>query len=140
MSYGLSLDNAVDLAGYLLAEAEKSKVKVSISVVDSSGQLLAFLRIPGAAWSSIEISKQKAVTSVSFQSTTLAVAKVIESESVRVQQQIYNRPDIMLLGGGHPIYVDGELVGAIGVSGSTEKVDENIAEQGLLEFKKHCRF
>lgn len=134
MSFSLGLKDAFDLSGILLNEAEALKEKVSVSIVDSSGQLSFFVRVPGASWSSIEISKLKAVTSVSFKSPTLVVAESIECESSRVQQQIYNRPDVILMGGGYPIYREGELIGAVGVSGATEDVDDRIARQGLQKF------
>lgn len=104
---------------------------VSIAVVDTGGHLLAFLRTERASFHSRGIAEDKAVTAVSFGIPTRTLADALQSHSELVRNGLQLRPHLVMLAGGLPIYVGGKVVGAIGVSGTTEEIDERIAAEGL---------
>jgi len=111
--------------------ARSLNLAVSIALVDSGGHLLAFLRTDDAAFHTRGIAEDKAVSAVSFGIPTKALGEALQSRSEEVRSVLRLRPQLVALGGGLPISVDGKVVGAIGVSGATEEIDERIAAEGL---------
>lgn len=114
-----------------VAEAVSIGVKINVAVVDSSGVLAAFLRMPGAPLHSVEIAIDKAYTAVSFGLPTHLWMGVLKSHSPAVQDGIVRRPRFVAFGGGLPIIHNGERIGAIGVSGASEEQDQQCAQAGL---------
>ena len=112
-------------------QAGEMNVKVNVAVVDSGGHLAAFLRMPGSAFHSIEVAVSKAYTAMSFGMPTSKWEEVIANLSVPCQSGLPSVDRLMTCGGGVPIEVDGRHIGAIGVSGASEKQDEEIAEHAL---------
>lgn len=111
--------------------ARSLNVAVSIAVVDTGGHLAAFLRTEGAPFHSRGIAEDKAVTAVSFGLPTRVLADALQGHPERVRSGLQLRPQFAMLGGGLPICVDGKVVGAIGVSGTSEEIDERIAAEGV---------
>jgi uncharacterized protein GlcG (DUF336 family) len=118
------------------AHAQQLGIKVNIAVVDPGGNLAAFLRMPGAPLHSIEIAIDKAYTAVSFGLQTSRWAEALSSHSDAVQRGIVLRPRFIAFGGGVPILEAGERIGGIGVSGGTEREDEQCALAGLAALDK----
>lgn len=114
-----------------VAEAVSIGVKINVAVVDSSGVLAAFLRMPGAPLHSVEIAIDKAYTAVSFGLPTHLWMGVLKSHSPAVQDGIVRRPRFVAFGGGLPIIHNSERIGAIGVSGASEAQDQQCAQAGL---------
>ena len=114
-----------------VAEAVSIGVKINVAVVDSSGVLAAFLRMPGAPLHSVEIAIDKAYTAVSFGLPTHLWSDVLKAHSPAVREGIVRRPRFVAFGGGLPIVSNGELIGAIGVSGASEEQDQACAQAGL---------
>lgn len=104
---------------------------VSIAVVDTGGHLIAFVRTDDAPFHFRSIAEDKAVTAVSFGVPTRTVAEILQSQPELARSGLQLRPQLVMLAGGLPIRVDGKVVGAIGVSGTTEEIDERIAAEGL---------
>jgi uncharacterized protein GlcG (DUF336 family) len=111
--------------------ARSLQAAVSIVVVDTGGHLVAFVRTDGAAFHTRGIAEDKAVSAVSFGIPTKVLGEALQSRSEEVRNVLRLRPQLVALGGGLPIVVDGKVVGAIGVSGATEEIDERIAAEGL---------
>ncbi len=112
-------------------QADEMDVKVNVAVVDSGGHLAAFLRMPGSAFHSIDVAVSKAYTAMSFGMPTSKWEEVIANLSVSCRSGLPSVDRLLTCGGGVPIEVDGRRVGAIGVSGASEKQDEEIAEYAL---------
>jgi uncharacterized protein GlcG (DUF336 family) len=106
-------------------------VRVNIAVVDRSGIDIAFLRMPGAALHSMDVARDKAYTAASFGFPTKNWAELLKSFSDEVQKGIIVRPRLVVFGGGIPVVADGEIIGAIGVSGASEEEDEICARAGI---------
>lgn len=122
----LSLEAANKIMAGALAEAKANKWLVNIAVVDESGNLLSFQRMDGALVGSIDVAKGKARTAALFARPT----KVLE-EAAKTRPGIVTLPNGVLLQGGLPVVVNGQTVGAVGVSGVTSQQDEQIAEAGI---------
>lgn len=104
---------------------------VNIAVVDSGGNLAAFLRMPGAFLHSIDIAIDKAYTAASFGLPTSQWHAALQQESVAVREGIVRRPRFVTFGGGVPIKQADQRIGGIGVSGGAETQDEACAQAGL---------
>ena len=111
--------------------ADELNVKVNIAVVDSGGHLAAFLRMPGSAFHSIDVAVSKAYTAMSFGMPTSQWGPVADTLSPLCKTGLLTLDKLMTCGGGVPIEVDGHRIGGIGVSGATEKQDEEIAVHAL---------
>ena len=113
-----------------LAKAEEIGGRFNIAVTDTGGALLAFARMDGAFALSADIAIDKARTVAGFGGIPSAdLYAGIESEEA-VRFGIAGRPGVAAFGGGMPILVDGELVGAIGASGGSAEQDTEVAAAG----------
>lgn len=111
-------------------EAIKLGVRINVAVADTSGNLLAFLRMPGAFPQSIAIAIDKAHTAGGFGFPTGDWMKVVgDNEGMKLGFSV--RPGLVVFGGGLPIHENGVLLGGIGVSGASEEQDGICAQAGL---------
>lgn len=104
--------------------------RVNVALVDASGVLAAFLRMPGAPLHSVDIAIDKAFTAASFGLPTARWHEALLSHSAAVREGIVRRPRFVAFGGGRPIVEGGALIGGIGVSGGSEEQDDAIARAG----------
>jgi glc operon protein GlcG len=109
-----------------LAEAEKNSWKVSIAIVDEGGYLLNLARMDGAPLVSAEVATGKAKTSA----LTRQPSKVFE-DRVKDRPAFLKFPAGLAIQGAVPALHDGQVVGAIGVSGVQSHEDEQIAKAGV---------
>ncbi|MDJ0580485.1 heme-binding protein [Crocosphaera sp.] len=122
----------------VISAAEKKALEIgqpmNIAVVDGGGNLVAHVRMDGAWIGSIDISMKKAYTSRAFDLATKDLAE--ESQSGRQFFGIHasNNGKIMIFAGGIPLYSEGQVVGAIGVSGGSGEQDHAVAEAGAAAF------
>jgi uncharacterized protein GlcG (DUF336 family) len=123
----LTLDAAKKIAAASEAEARKNNWNVVIAVVDDGGHLVYLQRIDGTQTGSIDVAIGKARTSAAFKRPT----KVFD-ELAKTRPSITSiSPNAVLLEGGVPVVVGGQVVGAVGVSGVTSQQDAQIAEAGI---------
>ena len=111
-------------------EASRIGVTVNAAVVDQSGNLAAFLRMPGAAPQSISVAIDKAYTAGGFGFPTADWLKLCEDDEA-LKLGISSQPRLIIFGGGLPVRSNGKLIGGIGVSGATAEQDEACARVGL---------
>ena len=112
--------------------AEEAGIRVNVAVVDSGGNLAAFLRMPGAFLHSIDIAIDKAYTAAGFGLPTGAWTEALATHSRAVREGIPLRPRMVCFGGGLPLKHEGCVIGGIGVSGGSEEEDEACARAGLV--------
>lgn len=111
-------------------EATQLGVLINVAVTDASGNLVAFLRMPGAFPQSITIAIDKAYTAGGFGFPTADWTKVFgDNEAMKLGFSA--QPRLIIFGGGLPIRSGGELIGGIGVSGASEEQDTICAQAGL---------
>ncbi len=118
----LTLEGAKAVAAAVAAEADKHDVGGAIAVVDDGGNVLYVERLDGTFPAAAEVAVAKARTAAQFRRPT----KVFE-DAIRGGRTSLVAVSVMTpLEGGQPIVVDGEVVGAVGVSGaaSSQQDDE----------------
>jgi glc operon protein GlcG len=104
---------------------ERDGADAAVAVVDRHGELVAFLRTDGCGLAPINIAINKAFTAARerVESSTLGERSRVEGFALTN----FGDPRYVGWGGGVPIVVDGDVIGAIGVSGLPEAVDVEIA-------------
>jgi uncharacterized protein GlcG (DUF336 family) len=112
------------------AKAREVGAPMVIAVVDEGGTLKAFSRMDGAPLLSVEIAKDKAYTAVAFGMPTDQWFEFIK-EDAPLLHGITKVPRLVVFGGGYPLKVDGQVVGAIGVSGGHYSDDMQVAQAGV---------
>jgi uncharacterized protein GlcG (DUF336 family) len=110
---------------------KKDGYRVSTSVVDRSGILRAMGRADGAGPHTVESSRKKAYTASSLRRPTTELAELINKVPTLQALREMNE-NILMLGGGLPIDIGGEIVGGIGVGGAPgAHLDDACAQAGL---------
>jgi uncharacterized protein GlcG (DUF336 family) len=122
---------AYQAIGAAVQAAEAQGVRVNVAVVDASGVLAAFLRMPGAPLHSVDIAIDKAYTAASFGLATSQWTDALQQHSSAVRDGLVLRPRFVAFGGGLPVLENGQRIGGIGVSGGSEQEDEACARAGL---------
>ncbi|WP_265943468.1 GlcG/HbpS family heme-binding protein [Dechloromonas sp. A34] len=130
---GVSAEAAAVAVHAAVRYAERHGWKINVAVADRSGNLMAFLRMPGAFVHSIEIAIDKAYTAASFGFRTKDWMSIVGADE-GMKLGFSAQPRLIVFGGGLPIRLDGEAewVGGIGVSGASEEQDEECALAGLV--------
>lgn len=123
----LTLDDVKKIAAGAEAEAVKNNWAVTISIVDDGGHLLWLQRLDGAAPVSSWIGPAKAKTAAVGRRETAVYEKMVNEGRV----SFLSVDPITPLEGGVPIIVDGQCVGAVGVSGVKSTEDVQIAKAGI---------
>ena len=111
-------------------QAEKDSLQVTITVVDKSGQTLAVLRHHNAGVHTVRASYKKAYTAASQKRETAEIAKGIKEGTIPEDIR-YLDENILMMDGGIPIFINGKVVGGIGVGGAHGSEDVRIAKAGL---------
>ena len=123
----LTLDDVKKIAAGAEAEAVKNNWAVTISIVDDGGHLLWLQRLDGAAPVSSWIGPAKAKTAAVGRRDSAVYEKMVNEGRV----SFLSVDPITPLEGGVPIMVDGQCVGAVGVSGVKSTEDVQIAKAGI---------
>ena len=111
-------------------KAAELGTQMCIAVVDSGGNLKAFYRMDGAWVGSIDIAQKKARTAVFFGMKTGAIGGLSQPGGPLYGIEHSNEGLITFPGGIPIVDADGEMSGAIGVSGSTVENDDAVAQAG----------
>ena len=120
-------------------ESKRLNVKMNIAIVDVGANLVYFVRMDKAYLGSVDISIRKAKTSVMFQRPTGDLGKISQPGSP-VYGIEHSNQGIITFPGGIPIYDNqGELMGGIGVSGSSVENDHKVAEAGIEAIKQYLQ-
>jgi uncharacterized protein GlcG (DUF336 family) len=115
------------------AEAVKQNFTVAVAVVDTAGNLVAFSKGDNTQIASVNISQGKAYTAVGFKRPTKALQDTIAAGGVGLRTLTLE--GVVAAEGGVPLVLNGQIVGAIGVSGMTSEQDGVIAAAGVAALK-----
>ena len=129
--------NLEDARRVISAAEKKAKAigqPMNIAVADAGGNLVSHVRMDGAWLGSIDISQKKAYTSRAFDITTKDLATHSQSGGQFFGIHASNNGKIMVFAGGIPLKRNGQVVGAIGVSGGSGEQDHAVAEAGAAAF------
>ena len=116
---------------------EKSKeigIPMCIAVTDESGNVILFERMDGGKISSISIAIDKAFTAAVARKGTHVYNELCVPGEPTFGIHISNGGRFCVIGGGLPVYVDGEVVGGIGISSGTATEDLVVAEAAVERF------
>ena len=119
----LSLEAAQKIASAALAAARERGVGVVVVVVDDGGQLILLQRMDEAQVASVNVGIGKARTAAIYRRPS----RVFEEQIRNGRVAALALADATPLQGGVPVVLDGKVIGAVGVSGDTPQVDEDIA-------------
>lgn len=108
--------------------ARAHNVRACIAVSDPSGEPIVTARMDGAPRLSAEIARNKAFTVASFNGLPTHVWWPVIADDPALVHGITHTPRLVIFAGGVPVYIDGALVGAVGVSGGSSDEDRSIAE------------
>lgn len=128
----LSLEAAKKVAAVAETDAKAKGAKVVIAVVDDGGHLLVLERLDDTQVASVEVGIGKARTAAIFRRPS----RVFEEQIKHGRVAALALPGATPLQGGIPIVLEGQVIGAIGVSGETPSQDEEIAIVGSTALEK----
>nr|WP_315246367.1 heme-binding protein [uncultured Albidiferax sp.] len=130
----MSLDLANQIANSAVATCAANGYAVSATVVDRAGGVRAVQRADNAGPHTLGASQQKAFTSASAKNNTLAIMEIAQKNPGAAN--LVNIPGYLLLGGGVPVKVGNEVIGAVGVGGAPAgNLDEQCALAAIDQVK-----
>lgn len=102
-----------------------------IAVVDAHGETIAMLRMSGAPLSSINVALNKAYSAARLRRPSADVGRRVRHPEQGIDIAYYSDPRFIGFGGGLPVSLDGEIVGAVAVSGLSDAEDEELSALGI---------
>ncbi len=121
----ISHKEAAQLVDLVAAELERREAAAAVAVVDSHGELVAFLRTDGCRLPSITIAINKAFTAAREQIATLELGARSREEGFPMTN--FGDSRYVSWGGGMPLVREGTVIGGVGVSGLPEHEDVELA-------------
>lgn len=134
VAYGMpiTLERAKQVAAAAEAEAKRRDWKFVISIVDTHGDPVYFLKMDGAQTGSVTVAPGKAKTAARYRRPTQIFFNAMESGHPYVATL---DPTVVASPGGNPIIEGGRIIGAIGVSGGTGDQDNVVSLAGAAAVK-----
>ncbi|TNC72762.1 GlcG/HbpS family heme-binding protein [Rubellimicrobium roseum] len=126
----LGSQTALTLVRRALDEAAYHQWRIAVAVADANGAILASARMDGVAPPILEFAFDKAFTAATMRRTTAAFAERMDS-SPGLRLGLATRERLLTWAGGLPIIHDGQVIGAIGISGARDHEDVACAEATL---------
>jgi uncharacterized protein GlcG (DUF336 family) len=127
----ITLKTAKLMGEKALKKAEEINVPVVFSAVDAGGNLLYTERMDQAFVTSVDIANNKAFTAWALKLGTHEISQVVQPGESLYGLNLTNDARIISFGGGFPVVFEGQVIGAIGVSGGTVEEDMTIAKAAL---------
>ena len=122
---------AQKIVAAIVGRALQMKKAAVIAVADSYGELIAFARMDGAPISSVRIAANKAWTAARERKPTKDIGEKARDPEKGFDIAYYGDPRFVGWGGGLPVWRDGEVVGAVAVSGLSSAEDVDLADLGV---------
>ncbi len=125
----LSHADTMTIVDAIRAELERLGKGAAIAVADEHGELLAFLRTDGCKLSSVNVAINKAFTAARDLRDSKAVGDAMRDEQFPMTN--FGDPRYTAWGGGVVVEHEGQIVGAVGVSGLSEQEDIDLSRLGI---------
>ena len=135
----LSLEGAQRVLEAAIGEAARAGLHVSVAVLGADGQLKAFAAMDGASILSTETARKKALTVIKVGKATQDFAADLKAEMADEPELFHGMlamDGITAIGGGAPLSVGGQTVGAVAVSGASSAEDEAIAHKAAAVLER----
>ncbi len=134
----MSLELANQIAAATVAACTAGGYNVTATVVDRAGSVRAVQRADNAGPHTLGASQQKAFTSASAKNTTLAMMENTQKNPAAAT--LVHIPGFLLVGGGVPVKVGNEVIGAVGVGGAPGgHLDEKCALDGIAKVQDQLK-
>jgi uncharacterized protein GlcG (DUF336 family) len=134
----MSLELANQIASATVAACSAAGYNVAATVVDRAGTVRAVQRADNAGPHTLEASRLKAYTSASARNTTLAMMEGAQKNPAAAN--LVHIPGYLLLGGGVPVKVGNEVIGAVGVGGAPGgHLDEQCAVAAIAKVQDQLK-
>ena len=130
----ITLEEAQRILSAAEEKARQMGQPMNIAVMDAGRNLVAFHRMDGAWVASTDIAIDKAFTSAGRGLTTRKIGEMAQPGQPLFGINTTNGGRIVIFAGGIPLMRDGEVIGAVGVSGGTVDEDHEVAEAGVAAF------
>jgi uncharacterized protein GlcG (DUF336 family) len=127
----MTMEKAQKIIEAGIAKAKQIGQPMNIAVVDVGANLTAFMRMDGAWLGSIDIAINKAFTAKAFDISTLELGRNSQPGAQFFGIHVSNHARVMIFAGGVPIKMNGQIVGAVGVSGGSGVQDQAVAEAAV---------
>jgi uncharacterized protein GlcG (DUF336 family) len=127
----ITLDDARVIMQAAEEKAGEIGFDMDIAVTDDSGNLLMFHRMDNARITSIDISIGKAFTASAARKSTREYGQASVPGGPSYGIHVSNQGRFMIVAGGLPIFVDGQIVGGVGCSSGHPDQDETVAQAGI---------
>ncbi len=127
----LDYSEAKKIIDLIVEKALQMQKAAVIAVADSHGELIAFARMDGAPISSIRIAANKAWTAARERKPTKDIGERVRHPEKGHDIAYYGDPRFVGWGGGVPVWKDGQVVGAVAVSGLSSSEDVVLASLGV---------
>lgn len=129
----ITLDNAKKILTAGQAYAKSKQWPMAIAIVDTGGNLVLLEKMDNTQLASIDVAIGKARTANNFKRPTKVMEQAIAGGGAALRMLAV--PGIFPVEGGEPIYLNGKIVGALGVSGMQPAQDGEVAQAALAAFK-----
>lgn len=121
-----------------LAFSRQRNMLMSVVVLDNAGAVVSADRMDGVSGSTMEFAEGKAFASLNLRQTTEALGALAKTRPDRYFGIMSMYPGkVYLVGGGVPLVVNDRLVGAVGIAGLPQGVDEMAARAGMAAWDKY---
>lgn len=127
----ISLGAAQRVIDAAVAKAKELEKDVSIVVLDESGHLVSFARMDDAPYSTVQVGTDKAFTAAQTRKATADWFTTVQEDAPLAAGATAAHERLVVFGGGQVITFGGEVIGAIGVSGSHWSNDQTIGSAGI---------
>ena len=127
----LTIESCLNMYHQAIKKANEIGFKIAVTICDTGGNTKLFCRMDNAPLIASDISRKKAVTAVGFGMGTGKEWHDFIKDDPILNGGAHDIDDFMLLGGGKPIYINDELVGAMGISGGHYTQDEACCDAAL---------
>ena len=129
-SYVMDLNFANQLASNVMQTCTTNTKPAAVVVLDQGGNVLASQRHESVGIHNLMAAQRKAFTAYSSKTSTLQFMR--NAQKNPDAQNLNTLPELLLLGGGVPVFYQNQLLGAVGVAGSGGSVqDDQCAQQGI---------
>ncbi|HFI0470223.1 TPA: heme-binding protein [Streptococcus suis] len=128
-------DRAFDIVHRAREKAQELNVPVVITLVDAAAQVILTNRMEDALLVSYDMAYRKAYTAVGMKMQSKDLAAMTKPDQWLFQLETMSEGQIVSLAGGIPIYSNGRIIGAIGISGGNAIEDQTIAEYAIEEIQ-----
>lgn len=129
---GPSLELALEAAHEAINVCASNGYKVTVTVVDSAGEIKAQIRADEVGARTLDISKRKTNTAIKYNEATIVISEKIKTDTT-LAAEIEQDDSLLSWGGARPLSSGGKLIGAIGVSGAPGGDRDDVCTVAAIE-------